>query len=56
MIEMIRTREPISILGSKIYNTLMINVDKELKRPSRRYRQSAKLATLIFNLVKVEDT
>ena len=47
---------PISISGSKIVDTLTVNDDKELRRPSSKVRQSTKVATLIFNFVKVEDT
>jgi hypothetical protein len=43
------------MIGSKILDTLIINADKESRRPSSRKRQSAKLWTLIFNLVKVEE-
>jgi len=49
------TLERILISGSKTSLTLIINVDKESRRPSRRRRQSAKHATLIFNLIQVED-
>ena len=55
MIENVLTVEPISNIGSNICPTLIINVDKKSRRPSRRQRQSTKLATLIFNLIKVED-
>jgi hypothetical protein len=41
--------------GEEICDTLTINVDKQSRRPSRRKRQSVKVTTLIFNLIKVED-
>jgi uncharacterized Tic20 family protein len=34
---------------------LTINIDKKMKRPSRRQRQSSKVFTYIFNVVNVED-
>ncbi len=44
-----------SIGVSKISDTLIINVVKESRRPSSRKRKSYKDATLIFNLIKVDD-
>ncbi len=55
IIEILLTARSILIAGSKIDNTLIINVDKESRRPSSRKRQSIKVGTLIFTLVKVED-
>ncbi len=41
--------------GWKIDDTLIINVDKQARGSSNRYRQSIKVKTFIFNLIKVED-
>ncbi len=43
------------LYGWKIDDTLIINVDKQARGSSNRYRQSLKSETLIFNLIKVED-
>ena len=39
----------------EIWVILIINVDKQFRRPSRRSRQSSIMSTLIFKLVKIED-
>jgi hypothetical protein len=41
--------------GNEMFSTWIISVDKQSRRPSRRKRQSSKLSTIIFNVVKVED-
>jgi hypothetical protein len=40
---------------NEIFSTEIINVDKQSRRPSRRCRQSSKLSTAIFSVVRVED-
>jgi hypothetical protein len=56
-IEMILTLGPLynSSSSSSIYDTVIINVDKDLRRPSSKRRISRILTTLTFNLTKVED-
>jgi hypothetical protein len=41
---------------SLIFIISIINIDKCLRRPSRRYRQSSKVYRVITNLVRHEDT
>ncbi len=41
---------------SEILYISMINVDKHSKSPLRIYRQSSKVLTFIFILVRVKDT
>lgn len=53
MIEVILTMRSMYSNSQDMHDTLIINVDKQSRRPSRR--QSVKFTTLIFNLIKVED-
>jgi hypothetical protein len=55
IIEILLTLPLISPISSKIEYTLIIHFDKHSKRPSSRKIQSAKLTTLIFNFINVED-
>ncbi len=55
IIKTLLTLPPIPPIPSEIDETSIINVDKHSKRPSSRKRQSAKLTTLIFNFINVED-
>ena len=55
MIEIILTMRFMYSNSQDMHDTLIINVDKQSRRPSRRQRQSSKVLTFIFNLVKLED-
>ena len=43
-------------MGEKFFSISMINVDKQLKRPSKTHRQSSNVLTSIVNLVNTEET
>ncbi|CAM4811672.1 unnamed protein product [Rotaria magnacalcarata] len=45
-----------SVIEMEIFSISMINVDRRVKRPSRRKRQSSKVSTLVVYLVKIEET